>query len=98
MDLFDIEEEQHVNEKLKRIRYLEEQILFHQKLYYGSEALISDAEFDALWDELKKIDPKNPILQKIGRELVESSQGNFQKAKHRMPMGSQDKAANPEEF
>ena len=98
MDLFDIETEQQLNENRKRIKYLEEQILFHQKAYYGNEALISDAEFDALWDELKKIDPENPILQKIGSDLAETTQGNFQKVKHRMPMGSQDKAANPEEF
>lgn len=98
MDLFDIENEQLLNEKRKRVKFLEEQILFHQNAYYGNEALISDAEFDALWDELKNIDPDNPILQKIGSDLVETSQGTFQKAKHRMPMGSQDKAANPEEF
>ena len=65
MDLFDIETEQQLNENRKRIKYLEEQILFHQKAYYGNEALISDAEFDALWDELKKLTQKILSYKKL---------------------------------
>ena len=29
---------------------------------------ISDAEFDALWDELKQLDPKNTVLHEVGPE------------------------------
>ena len=64
-----------------------------QTSYYNGEGEISDAEFDALWDELKSLDPGNAILQKVGADS-----GNFEKIHHVMPMGSQEKAANPEQF
>ncbi|MBP3417119.1 MAG: NAD-dependent DNA ligase LigA [Spirochaetaceae bacterium] len=76
-----------------RIQELEHLILQYQDAYYNGEALITDQEFDALWDELKALDPSNDILHKVG-----SDSGNFAKVQHRIPMGSQDKAANPEEF
>ncbi|MCL2374495.1 MAG: DNA ligase (NAD(+)) LigA, partial [Treponema sp.] len=66
----------------------------YQNSYYTAEAEISDAEFDLLWDELKSIEPDHPILQKVGRDSVDG----FPKAKHIIPMGSQEKAANPDEF
>ena len=78
---------------LQRIADLEKHIVRYQKSYYNGEAEISDAEFDKLWDELSALDPGNPLLQKIG-----SDAGNFSKARHIMPMGSQEKAANPEQF
>lgn len=79
--------------KMDRIKELEELILKYQKAYYDGEGIISDAEFDALWDELKALDPANPILHKVGADS-----GNFAKVQHVMPMGSQEKAANPEQF
>lgn len=65
----------------------------YQDSYYNGEAEIEDAEFDKLWDELKALDPENPILKKVGADS-----GNFEKASHVMPMGSQEKAADPEQF
>ena len=76
-----------------RISELEGLIKKYQASYYNGEAEISDAEFDKLWDELKSLDPSNPVLQKIGADS-----GNFAKIRHVMPMGSQEKAASPEEF
>jgi len=73
----------------------------YQTSYYTGEAEISDAEFDALWDELKQRQSDHPLLQKIGSDIDESqktSAGTFKKAKHIIPMGSQEKAANPAEF
>lgn len=97
MDLFDIDEAaRKSDEKLsssKRIAELEKLIVKYQKSYYDGEGEISDAEFDKLWDELKLLDPANPILHKVGADS-----GNFAKAPHVMPMGSQEKAASPEEF
>lgn len=104
MDLFDIdfatqksnkriEENNNKTNYLQRIKELEKLILHHQDLYYNGESEISDADFDKLWDELKKIDSSNPILHKVG-----SDSGNFLKVPHVMPMGSQEKAATPEEF
>ena len=93
MDLFDINEaEKESNNKL-RIKELEKLITRYQKSYYNGEGEIEDSEFDKLWDELKTLDPKNSILHKVGADS-----GNFEKANHIMPMGSQEKAATPEQF
>lgn len=97
MDLFDIEESQRQNDEAisrrKRIRELEGLITKYQKSYYDGEGEISDAEFDKLWDELKSIDPENIILHRVGAD-----NGNFDKVTHVMPMGSQEKAADNEQF
>lgn len=92
-DLFDVEEASRENEKTLRIKELEKLIRKYQKSYYDGEGEISDAEFDRLWDELKLLDPQNEILQKVGADS-----GNFAKLRHVMPMGSQEKAADPEQF
>ena len=76
-----------------RISELEKLIQKYQASYYNGEGEISDAEFDALWDELKALDPTNAVLQRVGADS-----GNFEKIHHVMPMGSQEKAANPEQF
>jgi DNA ligase (NAD+) len=78
----------------ERIDSLVRLIKKYQDAYYNGEAEISDAEFDLLWEELKTLDPKNPVLQKVGADNADG----FPKARHLIPMGSQDKAANPEEF
>ncbi|MEI6387857.1 MAG: NAD-dependent DNA ligase LigA [Spirochaetota bacterium] len=77
-----------------RIVFLEAEIRRHQNLYYNGEPEISDAEFDRLWDELKLGDPGNSIFDSVGRDLADG----WPKARHLIPMGSQDKAASPEEF
>lgn len=76
-----------------RISELVSLIKRYQKSYYNDEGEISDAEFDKLWDELKTLDPENEILKKVGADS-----GNFPKLQHIMPMGSQEKAATPEQF
>ena len=86
MELFDVD-------SFQRISELETLIKRYQKSYYNGEGEISDEKFDALWDELKSLDPTNPLLHKVGAD-----NGNFEKINHVMPMGSQEKAANPEQF
>ena len=76
-----------------RIKELEALITRYQKSYYNGEGEISDSEFDALWDELKGLSPSSSVLKRVGADS-----GNFPKAHHVMPMGSQEKASNPEEF
>jgi DNA ligase (NAD+) len=86
---------------IKRINALAAMIERYQQSYYNGEAEISDSEFDLLWDELKNLAPDHPLLKKVGSGSVDGSEGStdgFPKAKHLIPMGSQEKAANPVEF
>lgn len=80
--------------KTNRITELENLIKKHQDLYYNFEPEISDAEFDKLWDELKILDPKNNLFFTVPKESADG----FPKLGHIIPMGSQEKAANPEAF
>jgi DNA ligase (NAD+) len=78
----------------RRVAALESLIKQYQQSYYNGEAEISDAEFDRLWDELKTLAPNSTLLKKIGADNTDG----FPKARHLIPMGSQDKAANPGDF
>jgi len=82
--------------RFRRIAELEALIVRYQDSYYGGEAEINDAEFDALWDELTALDPTNVLLTRVGVE--EEAVDGFPKAPHLIPMGSQEKAARPEDF
>jgi DNA ligase (NAD+) len=81
--------------KKDRIKALEVLIQKYQASYYNGEAEISDGEFDLLWDELKNLAPQSDVLKKVGSG---PDTDGFQKARHLIPMGSQDKASNPQEF
>jgi len=78
-----------------RVKALESLILQYQASYYNGEAEISDAEFDLLWDELKSLSPESEVLKNVG---TGPDVDGFPKARHLIPMGSQDKASNPQEF
>lgn len=78
----------------QRIHELETLIKKHQDLYYNTEPELSDAEFDRLWDELRVLDPQNALLARVGEDHTDG----FPKAEHIIPMGSQEKAADPESF
>jgi DNA ligase (NAD+) len=77
-----------------RITELENLIVDYQASYYNGEAAISDADFDALWDELRRLAPESPVLHRIG---ADSSDG-FPKARHLIPMGSQEKCSCAADF
>lgn len=83
-----------MTEKENRINILVDAIKKHQDYYYNGVGKISDAAFDAMWDELTELDPSNPILHKVGSD----SDSNFAKSKHIIPMGSQNKCFNEETF
>jgi len=78
----------------RRVRELEKLIRHHQDLYYNGIPELTDADFDVLWDELKILDPKNSLFSTINSESTDG----FPKEYHLIPMGSQEKAANPEAF
>ena len=77
-----------------RIAELEKSIILHQDLYYNGKPEISDAEFDSMWDELSFLAPSSTVLAKVGEDAADG----FPKARHVLPMGSQAKAADSEEF
>src|SRR5215469_16860241 len=79
----------------ERIKELEKLIEKYQASYYNGEGEISDGQFDLLWDELKALAPESRVLKKVGTAPLTDG---FPKAKHIIPMGSQDKASNPQEF
>jgi DNA ligase (NAD+) len=81
--------------KEQRIVELEELIQKYQASYYNGEAEISDGEFDLLWDELKTLSPSSAVLKKVG---TGPDVDGFPKARHLIPMGSQEKASDPQEF
>ena len=77
-----------------RVNELEQLIVRHQQLYYNGEPEISDAEFDLLWDELSRLDPSNALFERVGTDSADG----YPKRRHVIPMGSQDKAADPDAF
>jgi DNA ligase (NAD+) len=80
---------------MNRINELENEIKKNQELYYNNTPVISDAEFDALVDELKMLDPSNALLTTlVGADHTEG----FKKVKHNIVMGSQSKANTENEM
>lgn len=75
------------------IKKLAAKIEHHRNLYYNkAEPEISDAEFDALVSKLRKLDPKHPVLKKVGAK----PQGK--KRPHAFYMGSLDTVVGKEDF
>ena len=75
---------------------LENKIRRYQDAYYKGNPEISDAEFDALWDELAEKYPKSKLLKGVGSDLDRATPGK--KYRHLMTMGSQDKFNTPEDL
>jgi DNA ligase (NAD+) len=75
-----------------RARALREEILRHDRLYYvESKPVISDAEYDALFRELRDLEQAHPELvtpdsptQRVGAPLPEGQ--GFDKVRHSAPM------------
>jgi len=79
----------------ERIQQLAEVVSYHRELYYNHAAPeISDSEFDALWDELKLLDPSNKILHQVGPEPLPGTV----KVQHIFPMRSLDKGTSDEDI
>lgn len=67
-----------------------------QAYYYGGEPIMSDREYDALEDELKKLAPDDPVLALVGAPVPPDNM--LEKARHSIPMGSQSKVNSVDEF
>ncbi|MBA45531.1 MAG: hypothetical protein CMB31_02960 [Euryarchaeota archaeon] len=79
----------------ERVKFLAAEISRHSELYYNHSAPeISDAEFDALWDELKKLDPENEVLHRVGPEPLPGTV----KVEHTFPMLSLDKGTTDDDI
>jgi DNA ligase (NAD+) len=86
----------------KRIEELRTEIRRHEHLYYVMDApVVSDAEFDALMKELKKLETQHPELvtpdsptQRVGGKPAEG----FQRVAHSRPMLSLDNAYTEDEL
>lgn len=79
----------------ERIRYLADAIRYHRELYYNHAAPeITDAEFDALWDELNSLDSDSKVLHEVGPEPLPGTV----KVDHMFPMRSLDKGTADEDI
>tara|TARA_B100001996_G_scaffold49685_1_gene35597 strand:- start:623 stop:2680 length:2058 start_codon:yes stop_codon:yes gene_type:complete len=79
----------------ERIEFLAAEITRHSELYYNHSAPeISDADFDALWDELRQLDPDNEVLHKVGPEPLPGTV----KVEHMFPMRSLDKGTTDDDI
>ena len=71
----------------KNINEIVERLLSAKEAYYNSESsLMTDAEFDALEDKLREIDPDNSYFSIVGTDFVRG-----EKIKHVYPMLSMQK-------
>src|SRR5919206_119207 len=86
----------------KKLEWLREKIRYHEHRYYVlDDPEISDAEFDRLVNELKKLEAEHPDLitpdsptQRVGGKPREG----FVKVQHSAPMLSLDNTYNEEEL
>ncbi len=77
---------------MNRIQELETLITKHKALYYQGRPEIEDHEYDSLEDELKNLDPENPVLSIVGSFKINN------KIKHDSKMLSLNKTYKPEEL
>lgn len=82
---------------MQRIQILRDTILrAKHAYYYGATPIMSDAQYDALEDELKALSPNDQVLAIVGSPVPVGSM--LEKAEHSMPMGSQEKLNSEAEF
>ena len=82
-------------------RELAEEIRKHDQLYYGDSApIISDADYDALCEEMQSLERHNPWLSKENSPIhtVAHAHTHFAKVTHDTPLLSLDKAHNTKDL
>lgn len=55
---------------------LADQIRAHRAAYYRGAPRVEDAEFDALEDRLRQLDPDHPVLAEVGAPVDERTEGS----------------------
>ncbi|MEQ1895455.1 MAG: NAD-dependent DNA ligase LigA, partial [Planctomycetota bacterium] len=88
---------------IERAAWLRETLRHHERLYYlESRPEVSDAEYDALFRELRELETTHPELvtpdsptQRVGAPLPEGT--GFDKVRHEVPMLSIDSLFTVEE-
>ncbi len=86
----------------ERIEGLREQVRYHNRRYYVEDAPeVSDAEYDALYNELEALEAAHPELvtddsptQRVGGETLEG----FEEVRHAVPMLSLSNARKTEDL
>lgn len=88
-------------DKIKRLKELTEQLNQYRDSYYNSsESLISDKQYDDLFDELQKLEDKTGIVMSnspthtVGYEV----KSKLEKVKHSHPMLSLDKTKSTDDL
>jgi DNA ligase (NAD+) len=79
----------------REISDLVEQLQQARDAYYNDDPVMSDAEYDALEDELRELDPKNAFFKQVGSKAKKTK---WKKVKHSAPMGSLMKVQVSDEF
>jgi DNA ligase (NAD+) len=77
----------------------------YKDAYYNGHPLVSDAAFDQLEDELRGLDPGHALLASVGAPVPAKARPRagapvteWEKAQHKIPMGSLNKATDEAEF
>ena len=78
---------------MNRVLELENLIIKHKSLYYSGSPEISDQQYDLIEEELKAIDPNNPVLSIVGTKIDENN-----KVQHETKMLSLDKTYKEEDL
>ena len=87
--------------KIKRLKELTEQLNQYRDSYYNnSESLISDKEYDDLFDELKSLEEETGVIMSNSptRTVGYEVKSKLEKVKHSHPMLSLDKTKSTDEL
>lgn len=74
---------------------IEQRLREAREAYYkDGTSPLTDAEYDALEDELRAVDPDNPLLREVGAD----TDSGWSKARHEIPMGSLNKVKDKGQY
>lgn len=79
-----------------RVEQIAQKLAQAREAYYNGSPVMSDASYDALEDELKRLQPNHPLLRQIGAPVPTSS--GWPKVRHDFKMSSLNKAQDMEEL